>query len=335
MVRRNAAEFVQEYRAIYVSLFLQPFTIHPSNLSLEQPIQRQSTIMACMNTRPPSRAATPEIPDEDEAGAGSGPRLLSGPADATSLQNARLQTQPAPLTPAQRQDIMRAQARAIDEQFEEQDACEILRTVSSNEGDFRGLVFEPDITPNDPRWVRIHQMFQNDLTTKAISTVLDDNFEDWQKSLILPPERSEAIVEVQARNKIKYDDLRSDPQFGVTQNNAILKLTMAHFGLPVEPFTMNNVMNAGTDADDEADPDPEPPRVQRIIYAEKPLEFLDSYHKRSHGFPMLRSTSPLTLRVIIIMGTNSIPRTGSLTWWFWQRNSHGEYSCSCQDLLAL
>jgi hypothetical protein len=64
---------------------------------------------------------------------------------------------------------------------------------------------------------------------------------------------------------------------------------MLHFGLPVEPLSLNNILNAGRD---EIDPDDAPedlPKVQRIMYAEKPLEFLDLYHERSYGFPILRS----------------------------------------------
>jgi hypothetical protein len=64
---------------------------------------------------------------------------------------------------------------------------------------------------------------------------------------------------------------------------------MLHFGLPVAPMTLNNVFNAGKDEDDLPDAEADLPRVQRIMFAEKPLEFLDLYHQRSYGFPMLRS----------------------------------------------
>ncbi|PMD33796.1 hypothetical protein L207DRAFT_146337 [Hyaloscypha variabilis F] len=63
---------------------------------------------------------------------------------------------------------------------------------------------------------------------------------------------------------------------------------MLHFGLPVAPMTLNNVFNAGKDEDDLPDAEADLPRVQRIMFAEKPLEFLDLYHQRSYGFPMLR-----------------------------------------------
>lgn len=84
-------------------------------------------------------------------------------------------------------------------------------------------------------------------------------------------------------------------RFRGVPDNLATKLTMLHFGLPIEPMTLKNVQMSGDEGDKTCEPDDpeEPPMLQKILYAEKPLEFLDKYAEgRSHGWPMLRSESP-------------------------------------------
>jgi len=64
---------------------------------------------------------------------------------------------------------------------------------------------------------------------------------------------------------------------------------MLHFGPSCRTNDTQYILRAGHDENDPEDAPEEVPRVQRIMYAEKPLEFLDKYHERSHGHPMLRS----------------------------------------------
>jgi hypothetical protein len=87
-------------------------------------------------------------------------------------------------------------------------------------------------------------------------------------------------------------------RFRGVPDNLATKLTMLHFGLPIEPITLKNVQNCGRvdrdgndiDKSNAADDPQEAPRIQKIMWAEKPLEFLDKYNDgRSYRFPKLRS----------------------------------------------
>jgi hypothetical protein len=152
------------------------------------------------------------------------------------------------------------------------------------------LDLQLDITPDDPKWRKWHEIFRKELLggKTTVKMVLDRHFEDGQTYTILPPSTQGIILDIQKEQTEQYKELLKGQLEGA-KNNIITKLTMLHFGLPVEPLSMMNILNAGTDEDDPDDAPADLPRVQRIVFTEKPLEFLDLYHERSYGFPMLRS----------------------------------------------
>ncbi|KAF8853593.1 hypothetical protein BDZ45DRAFT_806524 [Acephala macrosclerotiorum] len=153
------------------------------------------------------------------------------------------------------------------------------------------LDFQIDMVPSHPEWKKWHKRFKDELTKGSVLAVLEKNFTDNQRSLIEPPlyAGTGATLEIQKENKDAYDEALKGT-FKGQKDNLTTKLTMLHFGLPVGPLTLNNVLNADKDEFDLPDDDPEPPRVQRIMFAEKPLEFLDKYYERGYGYPMLRLT---------------------------------------------
>lgn len=157
----------------------------------------------------------------------------------------------------------------------------------------RKLCWNPDIDPKDEAWEEKRAYFRACFKKESVLAVLDREFEEAQRLYIYPPTTNGIILQVQKEHTETYTAAFKE-QFKGVPDNLSTKLTMLHFGLPIAPLTLNNIMNCGKD-DDKTDPEDEPedlPRVQRIMYAEKPLEFLDKYHERSYGFPILRSTFP-------------------------------------------
>jgi hypothetical protein len=152
----------------------------------------------------------------------------------------------------------------------------------------RKFDFQPDITPDDENWQSWFETFQTELQQGTVLGVLEKYFEDVHLLLIQPAPTDGVIFQLQQNNAAEYRRALAG-RFSFQSNNLITKLTMLHFGLPVEPMTLNNILRAGHDENDPEDAPEEVPRVQRIMYAEKPLEFLDKYRGRSHGHVMLRS----------------------------------------------
>jgi hypothetical protein len=152
----------------------------------------------------------------------------------------------------------------------------------------RKFDFQPDITPDDEKWQSWFETFQTGLQQGTVLEVLEKYFEEAHLPLVQPAPTDGVIFQLQQNNAAEYRRALAG-RFSSQSDNLITKLTMLHFGLPVEPMTLNNILRAGQDENDPEDAPEEVPRVQRIMYAEKPLEFLDKYHGRSHGHPMLRS----------------------------------------------
>jgi hypothetical protein len=155
-------------------------------------------------------------------------------------------------------------------------------------GPKRKFDFQLDITLDDDRWQSWFETFQTELQQGTVLEVLEKYFEEAHLLLIQPAPTDGVIFQLQQNNAAEYRRALAG-RFSSQSDNLITKLTMLHFGLPVEPMTLNNILKAGHDEDDPEDAPEDSPRVQRIMYAEKPLEFLDKYHGRSHGHPMLRS----------------------------------------------
>ncbi|KAF7893389.1 uncharacterized protein EAF02_000927 [Botrytis sinoallii] len=186
--------------------------------------------------------------------------------------------------------LRREQAKAIDKYFDEELDKKNYDEINNKS---RSLQWMPDIRPADRLWRQTRAYYAELIKSERISDVLDDNYEEMQKILINPQAWS---VEVQAvrdeQSKEYYENIGPGGRFEGQLDNLATKMTMVHFGLPVAPMTLNNIMvltpDWKDDADDEEDPAPSPPRTQRIIYSEKPLEFLDSYIERSFGYQIIR-----------------------------------------------
>ncbi|KAE8445723.1 hypothetical protein EG329_012902 [Mollisiaceae sp. DMI_Dod_QoI] len=176
----------------------------------------------------------------------------------------------------------------IDRDLEAQDEAALVEEAAKGDT----LDFQLDIHSTDEKWCTKRAYFHDALVHGSVREVLEKNFSASQSLLIEPPLYigTGGILEIQNKNKIAYDLALTEGNFKGVNNNLITKLTMLHFGLPVEALTLNNVLNAGKDEVDLEDEPAELPRVQRIMFAEKPLEFLDKYYERGYGYPMLRMT---------------------------------------------
>lgn len=156
----------------------------------------------------------------------------------------------------------------------------------------RKLAWKPDISPDDDDWKEFFDKMNGELREYSVLKVLDDSFEEGQKVMILPPSSDGAIIEIQEENTKQYkESLTEGGKFhGKAHDNMTTKLTMLHFGLPVEPMSRNNIFRAGRfpDEDDPPDEDLGPERYERIYYASKPLDFLDTYWERSYGHKIIR-----------------------------------------------
>jgi hypothetical protein len=189
-----------------------------------------------------------------------------------------------PLTALEEQ---RRVAQAIDDRFA---VIEEKRADAALKDPARLLRWNIEIKPADDEYQAVRAMLQAELREESVLTVVTNHFEDAQRLLIQPPPRDGLILKIQRQNGEEYKKaLAVGGTFEGEKNNLTTKLTMLYFGLPVEAMTLNNILNAGMkDVDDEEDTPDDLPRVQRIKFSEKPLQFLDEYHERSYGFPMLR-----------------------------------------------
>jgi hypothetical protein len=192
-----------------------------------------------------------------------------------------------PLPPSNPSATRREQARAIDRIFDERAANEVFRALTDPT---RRLKWNLNITPNHDVWKVQHARFEEALKTGSVQEVIDDEFEEAQRLLAFPASRQGAILDIQTENTKKYKQALQIGVFAGQKDNLTTKLTMLKFGLPIEPITMNNLLNAGKDLphDDPEDGPADLPTQQRIVYAEKPLEFLGVYHERSYGLPIIR-----------------------------------------------
>lgn len=199
-----------------------------------------------------------------------------------------------PLTKEETSRLRREQAKAIDKYFDEELDKKNFDELNNKN---RSLQWMPDITPQDPLWQRTRAYYAHLLKNERISEVLDDHFEEIQKILINPQAWSNEVQEVRdQQSREYYENLSPGGAFEGQLDNLATKMTMIHFGLPVAPMTLNNIMVLTPDwadsEDDGEDPPPSPPRQQRIIYSEKPLEFLDSYIERAFGYQIIRRALP-------------------------------------------
>ncbi|KAH8598089.1 hypothetical protein B0O99DRAFT_701234 [Bisporella sp. PMI_857] len=156
-------------------------------------------------------------------------------------------------------------------------------------------VFQPEIDPRDQAWLNWRSIFKTELASAAVLDVMNRFFTPAEQSYVMPPPQQGNTLQIQTEDGALYKAcFQRGARFEHTPDNLVTKFTMLHFGLPIEHITLNNINNCGKEEDvsDEDDAKEDQPRVQRILYAEKPLQFLEGYHERSHGFPILRRPEP-------------------------------------------
>jgi hypothetical protein len=190
-------------------------------------------------------------------------------------------------------------ADVIDEYKEEQQAK--MDEEASNDPE-NMLRFKPKILPSDPAWEGVEEYFKWNLHWEReenpdaphVHRVLRDELVESQQLLAILAANSGYRAKIQDENTEKYHEaLRTT--FQGKPDNLVTKLTMVCFGLPIEPLTMANVKFAGgledVPAEDSEDIEKglEGQIIERIVWSEKPLEFLDYYNERSYGYPMIRS----------------------------------------------
>ncbi|KAL2061168.1 hypothetical protein VTL71DRAFT_7441 [Oculimacula yallundae] len=201
---------------------------------------------------------------------------------------------PKPPTAEEREEHQRRIARAVDDAHAALNAERIRKEIKDTNDPF-----DPDILPVNPAWIgkreEVKKLLQ--IEGKSLLSVLetfgiqDNNF---KALLLLPPKTDDKVLAIQMDHaKLYKEALGPGGAFEGTNDNLVTKIAMLYFGLPVEPVTYKNIMNCENDQNDGPDDPLEDPKVQRIMYSEKALEFLDSYHERSFGFPCLRRPKSL------------------------------------------
>lgn len=210
---------------------------------------------------------------------------------AENVPTATTTTNPTPATDKRSPEEIHAQRQRerLDAMYYAEIEAEAEKAIKDPT---RKLKWNPDIGPKDKKWLEQREEFRKLLVHNSVSDVLDLEFEDAQKLRLIPPRESGPLLQVQLQNAEEYKAFfKPGARFHGVADNLATKLTMLKFGLPVEALTLKNVERCGNTVDETDPPDePEPtPGVQRIMYAEKPLEFLDLYSERSFGYPMLRS----------------------------------------------
>ncbi|PVH81376.1 hypothetical protein DL98DRAFT_654057 [Cadophora sp. DSE1049] len=203
---------------------------------------------------------------------------------------------PPPPTAEERAEQQRRTATFVDAASAVADIKRIVQTAEATNDPFN-----PDIEETDQAWIEkraeVLGIFQDEnprvLDALRNLGIKANSFEELQ---LLPPKTQDLALELQKENTVLYKQaLGAEGRFPNTRDNLVTKLAMLYFGLPIEPMTYVNVVNCNKDeGDDPEDDEVEFPRVQRILWSEKPLEFLDCYHERSYGFPMLRRPKPKT-----------------------------------------
>jgi hypothetical protein len=192
-------------------------------------------------------------------------------------------------TPMTEQEIREYYKNRIDQMFAEK---KTKSKTAELENPSRKLTFKPNIIPADPEWIAFKAKITAALKTSSMSSIFEESFETAQRILISPPETQCTILDIQKRNSKDYLELVGESgRFRGQGDNLSTKLTLLHFGFPVAPITITNMINTDENDDTRDDADDDPlllPNFQPIMFAEKPLEFLDKYNERAYGFQSIR-----------------------------------------------
>jgi len=232
---------------------------------------------------------------KEVSGKGSPPDLVSF-SENSSTATSSISLPTMNQLPKTREELQMETARLIDANAAEERAKAHEASLKDKRRKYHYWNFQ--IGPNSKDWKEQRAYFRNKLQARdnSIIKILEKEFEDAQKLFLIPSAEDDEKLKIQNEHGIQYKEAFKAPngKFVGTPDNLATKLTMLRFGLPIETMTLNNIMNSHKpeDVSDEPDDPGAEPRVQRIIYAEKPLEFLDQYHERAYGHPVIRSEFP-------------------------------------------
>lgn len=188
-------------------------------------------------------------------------------------------------------EIARIQRDAIDASYFAELERKAVKAIKDPK---RKLICRLSISQNDEEWITQREKFRELIASTSIRAVLETEFEPAQKSLFIPSLVDGPLLEVQLQNAKQYKNLfKQGARFHGTPDNMLTKLTMLKFGLPIEALTEMNLNRCDNRIDEDDPPDnpgPNPP-FERILYSQRPLEFLDMYNERSFGYPIMRRKS--------------------------------------------
>ncbi|RFU27621.1 hypothetical protein B7463_g8706, partial [Scytalidium lignicola] len=151
--------------------------------------------------------------------------------------------------------------------------------------------WDAEFGPEDPKWKNTRARFVQLLRTQNITVqhILEREFKEFQRFLLIyEGDHSRLRYRVQRQNAQKYKNLLKDGgKFAGCKDNLATKLSMIHFGFPVQPITINNIANRKADPE-EHDPEDEvglwdQADLEAMGVAGNPLEFLDAYSERRYG----------------------------------------------------
>jgi hypothetical protein len=166
----------------------------------------------------------------------------------------------------------------------------------------------PSITPSDPNWQGVEEYFKWILEDERernghprVYKIIYEEFVLSQQLLLIPADNRSHRARIQGENAERYEKFLKTT-FKDKEDNLTTKLTMLCFGLPISPLTLTNIEYAGGPQDKlgaikESNVNDNAATVERIMWSERPLEFLDRYNERSYGYPIFRSESDLDKRV--------------------------------------
>jgi len=170
-----------------------------------------------------------------------------------------------------------------------------------------GLRWDPNIDPSSSEFQERLQSF-NDLLNQTegpttIEQILRFNFSQHERDLLLPADRKRnpALAAIQSRNKVLYAELLRSKRFKkwAPKANLAFKLTMASYGLPVAPLTVDSAQQW---AADESDLDGAGSDWMRDKGepAEGRLRFLNDYHVRMYEWDGIRRMLPENLNPLLV-----------------------------------
>ncbi|KAK3376930.1 hypothetical protein B0T24DRAFT_232909 [Lasiosphaeria ovina] len=156
----------------------------------------------------------------------------------------------------------------------------------------------PEILPTDPRFTKMIREFGELLRepSTTINDILETKFAPPERELLIPMDRrsNPALATIQQQNRRRYRDLLRSARFKDWAPRADLafKFTLAYFGLPVEPMTLDFPQRAtGWDQDDRHSDDDfdEPLLADRANPDIGNLRFLNGYNVRVFEKDSLRT----------------------------------------------